>query len=81
MSFFYEKLEEKLASKEKLPIRDGKKLPLRGNRRRRLKLLRQFKVGHVYTFPQYVPAALRNNLHPDLLLEDHNDEHHRNRYN
>lgn len=81
MGFFYEKLEEKLASKERLPIRDGKKLPLRAKRGRRLKLLRQFEVGHIFTFPQYVPAALRNNLRPDLLLEDNNDEQHRNRYN
>ena len=37
-------------SKSKLPLRGRKKLPMRGKRGRRLTLLRQFEVGHVYTF-------------------------------
>ena len=78
MGFFYEKLEEKLASKEKLPIRDGKKLPLRAKRGRRLSYLKQFEVGHLYTFTQYFATDLPDDLPEDLLLEDHKDEHYRN---
>ena len=44
MSFFYSE------SRSKLPLRGRKKLPLRGKRGRRLALLRDFKVGQVYTF-------------------------------
>ena len=47
MSFFYSKLEHQ--TKKKLPIR-GRRLLLRGARKRRLQLLREFEVGRVYTF-------------------------------
>ena len=39
--------------KTKLPLRGTKKLPLRGPRSRRMKLLRQFDVGRVYSFDQF----------------------------
>ena len=81
MGFFYEKLEEKLASKEKLPMRGRKKLPLRGKRGRRLSYLKQFEVGHVYTFTQYFATDLPDDLPGDLLLEDHNDGQHGNSHN
>ena len=64
MGFFHAKHEE-------FSIRGRKKLPLRG---RRLKLLRQFEVGHVYTFPQY----WRLDLPDDCSLEEAAHDHRRN---
>jgi len=82
MSFFPAKLEHRLAEFErrtkKLPIRDRKNLPLRGKRGRRLSYLKQFEVGHLYTFTQYFATDLPDDLPEDLLLEDHKDEHYRN---
>ena len=81
MGFFYENMEEKLASKEKLPMRGRKKLPLRGARGRRLQLLKDFEVGHIYTFTPYFATDLSDDLPGDLLLEDHTNEHCRTSYN
>lgn len=55
MSFFNSKTKRlKKRSAMKLPHRKLKsKLKKRGSTRRRLKLLRQFKVGTIYTFPEF----------------------------
>jgi len=75
MSFFPAKLEHRI---KKLPMRGRKKLPLRAARGRRLSCLKQFEVGHLYTFTQYFATDLPDDLPEDLLLEDHKDEHYRN---
>ena len=74
MGFFHAKHEE-------FPIRGRKKLPIRGKRAKRLKFLKQFEVGHLYTFTQYFAADLPEDLPEHLLVEDHNDEHHRHSHN
>ena len=68
MGFFYD------TSKPKLPLRGCKKLPIRDKRRRRLKLLRQFEVGHIYTFPEF----WRLNLPDDCTLQEVPHDHYRN---
>lgn len=71
MGFFHSDM------KNKLPLRGRKKLPLRGKRARRLKLLRQFEVGRVYTFPEYFRLDVPEDWPEDLLLEETHD-HYRN---
>lgn len=68
MGFFYD------ASKTKLPLRGRKKLPLRGRRGQRLKLLRQFEVGRLYTFPEFWRLDLPTEIPEDLLLEETHDD-------
>ena len=61
-------------SKSKLPLRGRKKLPLRGRRARRLKLLRQFEIGRVYTFSEF----WRLDLPDDCWLEEKNYDDYQN---
>lgn len=56
MSFYYSESKPK-----EIPLRGCKKLPIRGKRARRLRLLSQFEIGHVYTFPEYWRLNLPNN--------------------
>lgn len=68
MSFFYSE------SEPKLPLRGRKMLPIRGKRGRRRQLLRQFEIGHVYTFPEY----WRLNLPDNCTLQEEPYDHYRN---
>jgi len=61
----------------KLPLRGRKKLPLRGRHSRRLKYLRQFEAGRLYTFHDYNETNLPDDLPYALLTEDYVNEQHR----
>lgn len=74
MSAFFSQLERKT---EKLPLRERKKLPLRGKRTKRLKYLKQFEVDQLYTFTEYIMADLPSDLPRDLLVEDISNGQHR----
>lgn len=74
MGFFHSK-------NEKLPIRGRKKLPLRGKRAKRLKYLRQFDAGRLYTFAEYFTADLPEDLPKDLLTEESDNGQRQHSYN
>ena len=64
MSFFYSQLQKPERRRTRLPMR-GKK----AKRERRLRLLRQFEIGTVYTF---YPEFLHIDLPADYHLEGAN---------
>ena len=62
---------------ERLPKRGKNKLPLRGQRAKRLRYLRQFEVGRLYTFAEYYGANPSENWSIKLLMEDRiNEKYH-----
>ena len=71
MGFFH-------ANETRLPKRGGNKLPLREKRGKQRKDLKQFEVGHLYTFTEYFAADLPEDLPHDILVEDLTDGQRRN---